>query len=236
MAIVVESHHTGDPTVLQRFRVFEYVSCTVFTLEYVMRLWACVADRRFGRPGGRLSFSLTPMALIDLAAILPTLVFFIDIDLRFVRILRVLRIGRVLKLGKYSRSLRVIGAVLRDKKADLMGALFVVAVLLLTTSTLIYYAERDAQPDAFPNISAALWWGVVTMTTVGYGDVFPITLVGKFFAALVCCLSLGLFALPAGILADGYKDVSDALDAAEVSDGPHCPSCGQPVATVHRDP
>jgi len=189
------------------FYYFEVVSVIVFTIEYVLRVWTCVENRKYKKAfTGRIRFILSPMALVDLLAILPFYLPFVGIDLRFLRILRVFRIFRLLKMARYSNAFSMITKVLKDKKEELLVTLMFIIIFLIILSTLMYYAERDAQPEAFASIPRAIWWGVVTMTTVGYGDVYPITLTGKILGGIVTLLGIGLIALPSGILASGYTE------------------------------
>lgn len=187
------------------FDGFEVFSVAVFTAEYMARLWSCTSVHRYRRPLlGRLRFAVTPMALIDLAAILPFyLPMMMGLDLRFLRAFRLLR---VFKLARYAQPLRTLGGAIRAKKKELWVAVSVVFVLLVTASSMMYFAEREAQPEAFSSIPAAMWWGVVTLTTVGYGDVYPVTLAGKCIGALFSLLGIATFALPAGIIAGGFTE------------------------------
>lgn len=205
------------------FRGFEVFSVVVFSTEYVLRLWSCTADPRYSGPvGGRLRFALTPMALIDLAAVLPFYLEFLAVDLRFVRSLRLFRLLRVFKLARYSSSMRTLGNVLRSKREELLITLFVVFILLIFAASAMYYAERDNQPDKFSSIPAAMWWGVATLTTVGYGDVFPVTSQGKVLGAVIAVLGVGLFALPTGILASGFAEELQRTRRREPLICPHC--------------
>jgi voltage-gated potassium channel len=204
------------------FEAFEIFSLTVFGLEYLLRLWTCTADSRFSRPiTGRLRFVLTPMSLVDLVSILPSLLFFGRVDLLFLRLFRLARFLRVLKLGRYSESLRTLGNVFRSRRSDLGVAASAVALLLLIASSLMYLAEHDDQPAVFSSIPATMWWSVVTLTTVGYGDVYPVTPLGKVLASLIALLSIGLFALPAGILASGFSEEMRKRRSKR-----ECPHCG----------
>ena len=183
----------------QAFETFELVSLVIFGLEYLMRAWSCVEDHRFKEPvTGRLRFALQPMMLIDLAV----LVIPLYLDLRPLRILRLLRLGR------YSPRLRLFARVIRDKRDELLVGLFVAVVLLVACSTAMYYVEGPDQVG-FQSIPETMWWGVTTLTTVGYGDVSPVTGAGKILGALVALLGVGVFALPAGILASGFADALD---------------------------
>lgn len=203
----------------------EVVSVAVFTVEYLLRLWCITSDPAYRRPiVGRLAFALTPLALIDLAAILPFyLPMLVTIDLRFVRAIRLFRLFRLFKMGRYVRSLRLLGGIIRDKKEELTIVVFVLLIMLILTSSLMYYVEHEAQPEAFSSIPASMWWGVVTLTTVGYGDMFPITPLGKLLGVVIAVLGIGMFALPAGILSSGFVE---ALERRH-PDRRVCPHCGE---------
>ncbi len=183
----------------------ELVSVFIFTIEYALRVWSCVEDRRhdYRHPvRGRLRYALTPLAIVDLLSFLPFyLAFLLPIDLR---ILRLFRLIRLLKITRYSPALRSLGAVFRSEARSIMGALLLMCMAVLLASSAMYVLEREAQPEVFGSIPAALWWGVVTMTTVGYGDVTPITTPGKMLGALVTIFGIGIFALPTAILAAGF--------------------------------
>ncbi len=207
------------------FRVLQRVSMYVFTVEYLLRLWACTAGPAYARPlMGRLRFALRPLTLIDLLVLVP---FYLPlhglVDLRFLRGLRLLRLLVLLKFGRYSEALRAIGAVVWRKREQLWATMFVVVLLVLISSSLMYMVENSAQPKVFSSIPAAMWWAVVTMTTVGYGDAYPITPTGKFLASVIAFLGIGLFALPAGIIASGFAEgISREEPKAD-----RCPHCGR---------
>jgi voltage-gated potassium channel len=189
------------------FRIFELFSVGVFTLEYATRLWLAPLHPtgRYREPiRGRLRFARTPMALIDLAATLPFyLGFLTGLDLRF---LRVLRLVRVFKMSRYSSAMTILLEVLRDESRSFAAALSILVVILILAASGIYLVEHDVQPDAFGSIPAAMWWAVATLTTVGYGDVTPVTAAGKVFGALVTVVGIGMVALPAGILSSAFSD------------------------------
>jgi voltage-gated potassium channel len=159
-----------------------------------------------------------------LVAILP---FYLSLglDLRFVRVLRLLRVFRLAKAARYFPALRLFGRVLRDKREEIVVSLAFLAILLIMTSSLIYYVERGAQPEVFGSIPEALWWSVVTVTTVGYGDAYPVTTFGKVLGGMVALLGTGIGAIPAGLLASGF---SEALDDEEEDESSiqYCPHCG----------
>ncbi|HII06959.1 MAG TPA: ion transporter, partial [Methanotrichaceae archaeon] len=185
------------------FLAFDLFSVAVFSIEYFLRVWSCTADERFGDSPimGRLRYMKTPLAIIDLVAVLPFYLPFFFVDLRFLRATRLFRLFRLFKMARYSESMRTLGRVLTLKKEELTITLFTLLILLVLSSSMVYNVEHKAQPEVFSSIPAAMWWGIVTLATVGYGDVYPITPVGKFIGALVILVGVGMFALPAGILA-----------------------------------
>lgn len=192
---VYQRHHT-------LFRIIEVVSVLVFTIEYILRLWAAVENEDYrDRRNPRWRYSCSPMAVIDLLAILPFyLAFLIPIDLRFLRMLRLLR---VLKLTRYSSAMAMLLNVFRQEMHAFMAALWIMFVLLVIGASGAYWMEHEVQPEGFGSIPKAMWWAIITMATVGYGDVVPITTAGKIIGGFVAILGVGLAALPAGILASG---------------------------------
>jgi voltage-gated potassium channel len=223
-AVVLDSVKVLDQQYHPLFIGIELVSLYVFTLEYLARVWSCVEDVRYQQPWvGRLRFMLTPLALIDLLAVLPFFLAFSGLSLRLVRLLRVVR---VLKVARYVKALHLIERVIRRKRAELLVAMGVIGVMLLLVSTLMYAIESEAQPDKFGSIPDTMWWGVATLTTVGYGDVFPITPAGKLLSSVIAVLGLGLFAIPTGILASGFSEHLQELPA-EGSAFTYCPHCGK---------
>lgn len=187
-------------------RAFDLFSLAVFTVEYILRIWTCNIQPRYKNPvWGRLRFALTPFLMIDFLAIAPFyLPFFIPVDLRILRAVRLARLFRVLKVYRYSDALQTFVHVLRLKKQQLAVSIFILTVILLFASAGMYFIEHEAQPDKFGSIPATMWWSVVTLSTVGYGDVYPITPLGKIFGGVVALIGVGLFAIPAGILASGF--------------------------------
>ena len=176
----------------------------------------CCAWRTW--PVAVMRFLVSPVGMIDLLAIVPFyLPLLIPVDLRVVRILRLVRFLRLLKLTRYTRSVTAIAAVVRERRHELMVAVFLTALLLMVASTLMYYMESKVQPDAFPNIIASLWWAVATLTTIGYGDVFPVTDLGRLLSGIIAVLGIGLVALPTAIISSGFVEAL-ARDKAEAAD------------------
>ncbi|MBN2172204.1 MAG: ion transporter [Candidatus Krumholzibacteriota bacterium] len=191
------------------FQYFEAGSVIIFTAEYLLRLWSCTSDPSYRHPvTGRLRYSLRFLLLVDLLAIAPFYIplLFGGLDLRFVRAFRLMRIFRLVKVGRYSRSLQTLGRVLHSKREELILVLFVLLLLLVISSSLLYEIEHHHQPEAFSSIPATMWWAVTTLTTVGYGDMCPVTPLGRLFASAIAILGIGLFAIPAGILSAGFSE------------------------------
>ncbi len=225
VVVVVESVDSVYLAYSAYFHAFEAFSVSVFIIEYLLRLWIAPLDPRYsGRIRGRIRYAFTPMALIDLFAILPALLpLFFVVDLRILRMLRIFRLFRLLKLSRYVTSLDSLGHVLRNKKEELIVTTVMIIILLVFASTLMHVVESEAQPDKFPDIPSAMWWGIATLTTVGYGDVFPVTAVGKLLGGTIAFLGIGMFALPAGIIASGFaEEITRHRRRKEICKCPHC--------------
>jgi voltage-gated potassium channel len=162
------------------------------------------------------------MAIIDLVAILPFYLPLVGIDLRSLRVLRLLRILRIAKVGRYYSSLNLIKHVFQAKKEELVLTSAMMGLLLVVSSSLLYYCESAVQPDAFSSIPATMWWAVATLTTVGYGDMYPVTLLGRLLAGTIAILGIGMFALPTGILGAGFVEAIQKQKKELVQRCPHC--------------
>lgn len=231
-AIVLESVPEVGRAWAAGFWWFEVFSVAVFLIEYVVRLWACVEDPRYrGAVRGRLRYSVTPLALVDLLAIAPFFLPFLGFDLRFARMLRLLRLARVAKLGRYSSAVDSIARVIHDRKHELVASLTFMFMLILVAASLLYFAESEAQPDHFGSIPASMWWAVVTLTTVGYGDIYPITSIGRVLAGTIAILGIGMVALPTSILGSGFVEQMTKRS----SPPPVCPHCGKPADLAAPD-
>jgi voltage-gated potassium channel len=213
------------------FNAIELVSVTIFSVEYILRLWIAPLNPRFAKPvAGRVKYALTPLAIVDLLAILPAfLPLIFPMDLRIVRFLRVFRLFRLLKMNRYVESLNTLDDVVRSKKEELFVTLAMIAMLLLFSSSLMYLIENEAQPDKFPDIPSAMWWGMATLTTVGYGDIFPVTPLGKLLGGFIALLGIGMFALPTGILASGFAEEIKKRNGRDRI-CPACPHCGGEIS------
>ena len=208
------------------FTPFEIFSIAVFTSEYAGRILVCRQNPKYRDARyAPLRFVFTPMMLVDLAAILPFFLPFILADTRFVRIIRLLRVFRLFKLARYSNSMQTLASVFKSKADDLAVAFFILFIVLIFASTLMYYAEREAQPEVFSDIPSSMWWGVITLTTIGYGDTVPVTVTGKVVGGAVAILGIAVYAIPTGIMASAF---TEELRKGKRS-GRTCPHCGEPI-------
>lgn len=235
VAILLQSIPTLDRRFYQEFEWFELFSIVVFTAEYLLRLWTANLNPKFHKPiSGTIRYTFTPMAIIDLLSVLPFYLAFVGMDLRLLRIMRVFKIFRLFKIARYISALNIINHVFRKKREELVISLIFTLFLLLIASTLMYYVENEVQPDVFSSIPHTMWWGIATLTTVGYGDVYPITPLGHLLGGIIALFGIGLFALPTGILASGF---SQELEQKRRNKSV-CPTCGQklPHATSTHEP
>ena len=212
----------------QTFWAIEAFSVAVFTVEYVLRVWACIVEPRFSRPiVGRLRFMAHPYMLVDLLVILPFYVALMipsSLDLRAMRVIRL--IARLARMNRASNGLRTLGRVVQAKSNELISVVTVLLALLLVASSLVFVFENGVQPDAYSSIPETMWWGIITLTTVGYGDVYPITIAGRLLTGAIAVLGIGLFALPAGILGSGFIKEMESRSQPNV-----CPHCGGQIPT-----
>ena len=220
--------------------IFEGISVIIFTVEYLLRVWTSdLLHPEMNPLKARLKYVFSFMAIVDLVAILPfylPLVF--PIDLRIIRIMRVVRLFRIFKINRYTHALRIIALVFKNKSAQLVSSVFVVGLLLVIASVLMYNIETEAQPDAFSNAFETMWWAVSTLTTVGYGDVYPITVAGKMLSTVIAFLGIGLVAVPTGIITAGFTEIvteeekakkakeAQALQQNQTDCKSYCPYCG----------
>ena len=205
IALILESYEELNSKYSSVFYFFEVFSVTIFSVEYFIRIW--VSDKTKEDKKERLNFAFSTLGIIDLIAILPFyLPFIFPIDLRIVRILRLFRLLRIFKLIRYSKSLKTIKYILKETKNELSITIFVTFILMVLSSTLMFYIEHDDQPEQFANIGDAFWWSIATLTTVGYGDVYPVTGLGKLLSGVIALIGIGFVALPTGIISSAFID------------------------------
>nr|WP_040005169.1 ion transporter [Fibrisoma limi] len=225
IAIVLNTIPEYNRQFARLFYDFELFSVVFFTIEYCLRIWVSVENERYRHWfWGRLRYIVSTSAIIDLLAIFPFYFTLFATDLAIVRLLRLFRIFRLFRISRYSHALRVIQRVVSDKKEELLLSLAFVVFMLIIISSIVYYIEHPAQPQAFSSIPATMWWGVSAMTTVGYGDIHPITPLGKFVGGLAAIMGITLFALPTSILVSGF---TEEIRGHKSQTRKRCPHCGQ---------
>lgn len=223
-------------------RGFEAAVSVVFTLEYALRIWTAPELYPDRSPWtARARYVVSGMALIDLLAILPFWnPMLLPGSMLGMRAFRLVRLLRIFKLNRYFDALAMVGCVVRDKRRELVGSIFFVAILMLVSSLLVYAVEHDAQPEAFRNAFSGLWWAVATLTTVGYGDIYPVTAVGRILGAAIALLGIGMVAIPTSILSSGFLEyMSKKREASKEAGGNQaprlCPHCGKPILSQNNN-
>lgn len=215
ISIVLESFAHLRESYGYYFDLFENFTLGVFTVEYLLRV--ATADFKYPEASSWGSaarkFVTSGTGIVDLIAISPLFFHILGVlgitkaglgDLRFIRILKITRLLRIFKMSSFTSSVAVVAEVFVEKRHDLGITIFVTLILLLVSATIMWYVEGSEQPEQFPNIIASFWWAIATLTTVGYGDVYPITPLGKFLSGTIALLGIGLVALPAGILSSAF--------------------------------
>lgn len=227
LAVILETVASLKTNYGLLFDYIEFFSIGIFTIEYIVRIWSITEKREYSDPvKGRLKYLFSFYSIVDLIAVVPAYVpLLATVDSRVVRGIRILRLFRILKLSRYNKAFNHIREVVSSAKEELVISLFAVLTLLVIASSLMYFIENEAQPEAFSSIPATMWWGVATLTTVGYGDVYPITGLGKLMGGIMAILGVGIFALPAGILANGFGKTIDKKE--EGNDDMTCNHCGK---------
>ena len=214
-----------EATVAQRFAaafaVAEVAFTVLFLAEYLARIWIAPEDPRYAHPvWGRLRWMTTPTALIDLVALIPALVFVGAGPVYLLRLFRLARILRIAKLGRMSSAMRLMGDAIAERRFELLLSLAAAVVVLILSSTAMYLVEGAQNPEAFGSIPRAMWWSVITLTTIGYGDVFPVTLAGRTIAGFTALCGIGLIAAPTGILSAAFSDALSRRRALKGKKGP----------------
>lgn len=189
------------------FTLLEYILTGIFLVEYCLRLWIAVEKPEYsGAIRGRIKYALSFYAIIDLIAVMAVVLTAFGTTPLLLRFFRLIRILRLARLGRFSKAMNRMQYALSSRMPDLLLSIGVAIFLLIVSSTLLYLVEGDVQPDKFGSIPRAMWWSIATLTTVGYGDVYPITLLGKILGAITAVIGIGLIAMPAGILAAAFSD------------------------------
>ena len=204
IAMILESHVSIRIVYGSYFHIFEAISIYIFSLEYLYRIRLSFQEKRMK---GIYKYVFSAYGLIDLISILP---FFLNqlvkVDGRFLRILRLFRLTRIFKLGRGSSSLKLFIKALNGVKNELKFTLFLSLLAILFSASAIYYLEHEAQPEKFSSITESIWWATVSLATVGYGDVYPVTAGGKIFASIISLIGIGIVAIPTGIISASFVE------------------------------
>lgn len=188
------------------FEVGSVIFVMLFAIEYGARVYAAGAEARYAGMRGRLHYMTTPCAMVDLAAMAPALLAAGPNSLLLLRLFRLIRLVRLARFGRLSAAIHALIEALEKRCFELGLSLTLAVIVLIASGTLMYLVEGAHQPDAFGSIPRALWWSVATLTTVGYGDVYPVTALGRAVAGATAIVAIGLVAMPAGILAAAFTD------------------------------
>ncbi|MBU3710387.1 MAG: ion transporter [Limnohabitans sp.] len=207
VSVILESVESLHYILNLQFIVLDSIAVAIFTLEYCMRMYSCVEDPKYqGAVLGRFDQAKTPSTFIDLLAILP---FYLEVFLHHVldlRFLRIFRLARLLKLTRNSDATTVLFRVIAREWPIMSAASFIMGLLLILTATIGYLLENEAQPEKFENIPQSIYWAVITLASVGYGDISPVTPWGRAMTSVLALLGIGIFAIPAALLASAFSD------------------------------
>ena len=202
--MIFESHESVRESYGDFFYFFELISIAIFSFEYLYRISYSYVNNG---TKGAINYIFSFFGLIDLISILPFyLNQFINLDGRFLRILRLFRLTRIFKFGRDSNSLKLFTKALVSVKEQLLFTLFLSALTILFSASAIYYLENEAQPDKFSSITESVWWATISLATVGYGDVYPITVGGKIFATIISLVGIGVVAIPTGVISASFVE------------------------------
>lgn len=224
-------------TFKQSLDMFETVFVILFTIEYIIRLWTSeLMYPKLPSWRARIRYVFSPMALVDLLSILPFYLPFFGIQVGVLRVIKLVRLLRIFKINRYTNSLGLIGRVLRTRATQLLSSILVIFILIFIASMLMFDIEHVAQPDKFNNALSAMWWAMSTITTVGYGDIYPITTLGRVLSAVITFLGIGLTAIPTGIISAGFIEQSQIAarqkKMTKHKDRHYCPHCGENLKDI----
>jgi len=206
---------------------FEAVSTGIFIVEYLARVWTCVEQHHLSRPvAGRLRFMAQPLSLLDLVAVLT---YWTPWDLRFLRIVRLVRLLKVFHLYEFEAALDRLSVSLSRRKELLLVSVVLMVAFVYLAASLLYQFEHARQPEVFSSVPATFWWASVTFNTIGYGDVVPVTSLGRLFASLVSVFGIGVFALPTAIV------IASIIESSAIGSVYVCQACGHHGITSQTD-
>ena len=207
LAVILESVHSVHYMLNMEFLILDAIAVSIFTLEYTLRLYCCVEEPGYKKAvAGRLKLAKSTSSIIDLLAIAP---FFLEvflhhlIDLRFMRVFRLLRL---LKLTRYTGATQSLMKVIAREWPVMAASAFIMLLLVVMTASLGYLFEHEAQPEKFENIPQSIYWAVITLASVGYGDISPVTPAGRAMTIVLALIGIGIFAIPAALLSSAFSD------------------------------
>jgi len=203
MFLETESSLSSYMDIFDKINVFNVI---LFTIEYILRIYSYEFKHQHNKKFTRIKYAFTPMMLIDLIAILPFYLTILGINTEFLRVLRVMRIFKLFKVAKFFQFDDLIIEIIKEKKEEFIFIFIAITILLFTLAPLTYYAEHEAQPEVFKSMTDALWWAVVTFTTIGYGDMYPITTAGKIITSFISILAIAFYAIPGSIFTAGLLE------------------------------
>lgn len=222
LALALETEPTMSEDWMEAIAVFNIAIIAIFALEYFLRLWVAAEDPRFRGLQGRIRYVFSGYAMADLVAFLPELLWLIfapdDASAQIVMVLRVLRLARLAKIARFIPAFDILGATLNRAGQQLFTTLAMAMALVYVSAVLLYFVEGvgGEQQESFASIPRAIWWAIATLTTVGYGDVYPVTPLGRFFASVIAIAGIGMVALPAGVFASAFSDELREREAAKL--------------------
>lgn len=221
------------------FYWFEFVSVVIFTIEYLLRIWGCTSQASFSNPiGGRMKYASQPMSVIDFLAIAPFYLQFLlpsGMDLRFVRVLRLFRLFRLFRMASLVTAINTVRNVFVSKKEQLSIAVVVLMLVVVLSASLMYLVEGSQPNSKFTSIPQSMWWSMVTVTTIGYGDMYPETSVGQLLGAIIAFVGVCVFALPVAILGAGFiEELGKETDSTSNLSQPSSESIPIDDATIDK--
>lgn len=228
VGIIIADTFELSPEVSRICGIIEKASVIIFSVEYAARIWTSnLKYPNLPSWRARLRYIRSFAAIVDLISLLPSYLSFISANLMVLRMLRIFRLFRAFKLNRYTHALRDIGEIFRRKASQLISSLIVVSFLIVIAAVLMYDAEHAAQPDKFDNALSGIWWAIATLTTVGYGDIYPVTAIGRIMSAVIAVLGIGLVAVPTGIISAGFTEQISRNRQTDEDEKEFCPYCGK---------
>ncbi|MGB3627457.1 MAG: ion transporter [Henriciella sp.] len=222
LALALETEPTMSEGWMRTIAIFNVVIIVIFAIEYLGRLWVAGENPEYRGFGGRLKYIFTGYAIADLIAFLPELLWLIfapeDSNQQIVMALRVLRVARLAKIARFVPAFDVLGATVQRSGTQLLTTLAMALALVYVSAVALYFIEGvgGQNQESFASIPRSIWWAIATLTTVGYGDVYPVTPLGRFFASVIAIAGIGVVALPAGVFASAFSDEIKERETAKL--------------------